>query len=161
MRASALGVWLAVTISGVTAEISYGQTAAVGAGELQRALEAQTRWLATSPEGAGWTKFLRIDSLREQLTAGSPDRSLLDQVLQRYSSARPGLETPEFVKVRSALERWLAQVPIDSAQMIAEVRSAREKYVAPTSTDEAAARAKLAETAAQLDRYLAARENGA
>lgn len=155
MFRSAIGVSLLVTVCGIASQQSHGESETAATLALRQALESQTRWLATSPAGVGWTRYLKIDQLREQLAAPSPDRSQVEMVLDRYRAARPGLESKEFVNVRGALEGWFEQIPLTNEQLIALVRSTRDQFAVPKPEDEAAARSELRSATAELDRYLA------
>lgn len=166
MRRSAIGLWLILAVGGFSPtspiEAAYAKSAPAEAGRLLSALDQQTTWLATSPQGPGWSSFLHVKQLRAQVAADNPDRSVVEQVLQKYRSAQPGLDSPVFVAVRTSLERWLAELPIAEPQLLALVQASKDKFVQPQPADEAAARAALATASTQFDTYLATQgANGA
>lgn len=55
----------------------------------------------------GWKKFLSWDDLQEQMSSDSPDWKVLNAVGGRFFDGHPGLEFPEFVRVREALRTYL------------------------------------------------------
>ena len=55
----------------------------------------------------GWHEFLKSDSLRAQLAAESTDPTVLQEVLARYQSDKPGMEWAPVLNVRHALQDFV------------------------------------------------------
>lgn len=162
MRSIVAAAAMLVLGAGIVPHTGYGQSPQVDLARLQAAVDEQSQWLATSREGPGWNQFLRIPQLRQQLAAQQPDRSAIEQILERYRSKTPGLEQPAFARVRVALERWLASMPVDVARLPELAEQAKTSFVTVQAADAAKARAALETAAARLDRYLAGQgANGA
>ena len=123
---------------------------------LDTALSRQDAWLATSPEGSDWNKFLMTNELRQQLQRPTaPNRRVLASVLSRYESETPGLEHPRFKTTRVALKRFADQQRVPLAVRWSE--QLRAQADAPAAIDDAVvarARARLVAARNDLDRYL-------
>jgi len=155
MRRSTLGVWVAIlTLSAPTAT-TLAQPGPVAAARVAAALDAQARWLATSPQGSGWTKYLEVGPLREQLGSPQPDRAVVQRAVNRYSSGKPGLDLPVFAQVRAALTDWLQQFPVAAAELPGLASGAKETFVGVQPADAIVARQKLREATQRLNSYLA------
>jgi len=126
--------------------------------QLKTSLDQMEAWLATSPEGPGWLAFLEIERLRGQLAkANEADPRVVWGLLGRFASDVPGLDLPEFYRVRQALDQWLACLPPPSAdQLFEELQLAKKVFLPRTANDAAAAKAELLAAASLLDQRLAA-----
>ncbi|HUT58736.1 MAG TPA: hypothetical protein VNA25_12895 [Phycisphaerae bacterium] len=133
-----------------------GATNAVG--RLRSALQEMHRWVDDSPHGKGWRAHLRSQQLQSQLAKGpKADPEAVRQILDRYSSGAPGLELPQFVKVRQALTRWLAELsPPSIDQLPARVRAAKSRFVPLTKAELRRARSRLLAALRRLDAELTA-----
>lgn len=162
MQRSSLWIYLAVLALGAVTDTTWAQPGPSEAARLAAALDAQAGWLATSPQGAGWTAYLETTKLREQIASASPDRSVVVKVLERYQSGKPGLESPIFARVRTSLAQWIDQLPIAPAELANLARAAKGEFVAVKPGDEAATLAQAKQSLADLQTYLATQgANGA
>jgi|GEM_PF-5040051 len=77
--------------------------------ELVDAAGALNSMLATADHEThnGWKKFLKWDSLDESLLMGTPNWKSLQEVGGQFFNGHPGLEYPEFVRVRNALRKYI------------------------------------------------------
>jgi hypothetical protein len=65
---------------------------------------------ASGRNGAAWKSFLGLDKLLAQLNAQSPDVGTLNTAREPFSADKPGLEMPVFANVRTALDRYIADL---------------------------------------------------
>ena len=77
--------------------------------ELVDATGALNSMLATADQTThdGWKKFLKWESLDESLLMGTPNWTSLQEVGGQFFNGHPGLEYPEFVRVRNALRKYI------------------------------------------------------
>ena len=153
------GISLSLVVGALALFVAPTAFAAEGdsAGQrVQEALVEMHSWVGLGSRGDGWRRYLKSAKLQLQLQLGSQaDVAAVEEVLARFSSGKPGLETPPFVKVRKALEAWVAELkqtqPEDLPALVAEFK---DKYP-PVATEEVTqAKAKLAAAAKQLETYL-------
>lgn len=105
--------------------------------ELQSALNDLHAWVGEGEKGQGWRQHLRSADVAAQMERGAAaDRAILEGVHQLYSADTPGLERPQFVSVRTALAKWLQELPTD-ADLGARASAASEQF-APLSDDDLA-----------------------
>ena len=97
-----------------------------------------------------------MSSLDAQLTKDAKaDPETLRKVLHRLSGTDPGLKLPRFVRVREALETWLAELSTqDRADLPKAVLAAKETSRRSTAAQVQEAKANLLAAAARLDTYL-------
>lgn len=124
------------------------------------ALADLDRWLATSSEAKGWQTYLKTADLQGQLLQpGTANRDVVAGVLAQYQSKAPGLEMPRFAAVRNALEAWLADLSRPTLDELA-AKAAGATFKPADPAEVAAARAKLQEDLAKLNRFLGTGKNG-
>ena len=77
------------------------------AANLRSALRPLDQLLQRSPSGEDWRKYLDWPRLEKQASGGAAvDTAALGDLLDRLSAAENGLEMPQFVAVRKAVERY-------------------------------------------------------
>ena len=87
---------------------TFGQSAA---DRVQRALDAQDKWLATQSTGTGWNQYLQTDELKAQLAKGDQaDSIVVRKILSKYEAKQPGLRLPQLVSTRKAIAAWADQL---------------------------------------------------
>lgn len=124
--------------------------------ELREALSDLHLWLGRGENGKAWRRYLRADSLQNELDRGdSADPQAVDAALEQYESEAAGLERPRFARVRAALRRWRTKLasptPDDLPAAIAE--QAQQPQLAEAEQLEQA-RTELVEALGRLDEYL-------
>ena len=128
---------------------------------LREAVDKLDSILSTTDSGRrdGWKKFLKWDDLEEQLATGSPNIDKLQEVAKQFFNGHPGLEYPEFARVRETLRAYvIASQWADSgksaenlaAQMKA-LADTLDKYNSEPTTKRAAELATLLDWLDQLD----------
>lgn len=147
----------------LSAPIPAEPTSEETAQQLRAALREFDGWLAPSPEAKGWHQHLRTDELRAQLDRGDKaDPKVVWGVLAQFVSDVPGLDLPEFFRVRRAIENWLASLPPPSMEQLAqEFQLAKAAFIPRTKNDLLAAKAELSEQAKRLDARMAIDKAGA
>ncbi len=140
---------------------AFGQSAA---DRVQRALDAQDKWLATQATGAGWNQYLQTDELKAQLAKGDQaDPIVVRKILSKYEAKQPGLRLAHLVSTRKAITAWADQLHKPTpAQLLEHVRAAKDSYK-PVAKADVIARQVAAEGAVRrLEKYLrASGANGA
>lgn len=77
------------------------------AANLRSALGPLDRLLARSKSGADWRKYLDWDSLQAQASTGqAADPKVLRDLERKFAAMETGLDMPDFVRVRRAVERY-------------------------------------------------------
>ena len=145
--------FLLLVISTTTLGAELGQKA-----DTKAALTALETWLRPNKATFdGWTKFLDLTGLHQQLDAsGAPDAKVLEGVLGHLNSGVAGLEMPQFVRLRDALSSWIeAAVVPTPADLTAAIEKAQADYHPPTAADLTASKARLEKAIKALDLYLA------
>ncbi len=61
-------------------------------------------------KAAGWIEFLRLEELRQTLSARETDMSVVSACLERFEEEEEGLELPDFARVRNILSDYAAAV---------------------------------------------------
>ncbi len=124
--------------------------------QLHAALGEFDEWLLPSPEAPGWYRYLRTDDLRSQLARGDQaDPQVVWAVLGQFVSDVPGLEVPEFYRLRRAIENWLASLPPPSMEQFPqEIQLAKAAFLPRNQNDLLAAKASLLECVERLDARL-------
>lgn len=149
--------WLTIVVVGFLVATWCGAPAWAGPAEqsVRSALDEQSRWLGAS--AAGWNDYLQTAELHDQLARGSTaNRKAVSQILARYQSGAAGLERSRFQTTRRALESWLATLPQFSVEELPQAaQDAKANYIAPRPEQLAAAKARLQQSLARLERYLA------
>ncbi len=77
--------------------------------QLDQAVAGLDRLLARwdSETRTEWHDYLEWQLVKEQLAAENPDREKLRSVLSKFYANREGLETPQFIAVREALQAYV------------------------------------------------------
>ncbi len=109
-----------------------------------------------------WKTFLKWDDLQQQLEADAPDSTKLNNVGGQYFDGHPGLELPEFVRVRNSLRKYLSLVTLSGqsdealhksmAAQLDALADAMEKYNDAPSVKSAGKTATLLDWLDQLGR---------
>lgn len=112
--------------------------------------------LQISPTGQEWAQFLRLEELKQQMARGEhADPAIVAGVLARFAGAGGAAERAEFVRMRKALEQWLAGTASISRDQLAEaIAAAQGAFVPPTESDRQAARAAVQGAADRFDAWL-------
>lgn len=117
-------------------------TAPVAAAPVAAALEQLEAWLADGPHAAGWRDYLHVDQLRKELRSGElgsgelgsgrpPDLHVFEATLKRLAADEPGLDRPQFLALRTALEGWLARASLpEGARLKAVTDSLEQRFAA-------------------------------
>jgi len=137
---------------------SAGSAAAESpADEVRTALAELNQWLDANSTGPGWRKFLRTSVLEGILESPhEEDPAAVAGIVRRYALGAPETDRPRFLRVRRALEDWLAQLPPPSeAELPAALEKAKGAFVRRTAADVAAAEKRLREALDRLDAFLA------
>ncbi|MFB3103375.1 MAG: hypothetical protein ACE1ZA_00485, partial [Pseudomonadales bacterium] len=121
---------------------------------LLAALNKQDAWLAGSPKGAAWQKFLIPQTLREELAKGKDaDLRAVAKVVGRYESGVPGLNHAGFQQTRQRLNEWADELGVPMALRWAEsARGVALDFVPIDGKDVLAAKTELIEAMEELDR---------
>lgn len=143
----------------VLAFLLTGAVAQAGPAEqaVQSSLDAQQRWLGGGAIALGWDAFLLTPELHEQLARGSAaNRRVVSDILARYESRTFGLDRPQFVATRRALEAWINTLPeIGADELPDAVVKAKGSYNVPRPERAANAKARLQQAIARLNGFLA------
>lgn len=106
-RAATLRLFFAVAFVAISS--SWGFAAhEVGPTRARRALHELENWLATSAHRAAWRSYLQLDVLQHQIASTSPDVDQLATLLSRFAAEKRELRHAPIVRLRHALEGWLA-----------------------------------------------------
>ena len=133
-----------------TAAAQTGQT------DVQATLDALDAWLSQSDNGPGWKAFLKTDELQQELAKkGAPDREVLQQQLEVYSSSTPGLSKSNFRDVRSALESWLAELELPAQDELGNTAEEAVTELAPVDEEKLSlAKEDLTKAAMRFESYI-------
>lgn len=142
----AVNLWIAHTSA----------NAATPVDEVRSALDQVHRWVDAGPHGQDWRAHLKSQQLQSQLAKGArADPAVVRQILDLYSSGAPGLELPEFLRVRQALSRWVDELaPPSIDQLPARVRAAKSRFAPVTKAELSKARSRLTAALGRLDARL-------
>jgi len=154
--------FLAVTAIVLISCVSSAHAAAQPDDAVRSALANVDAWLGTGATADGWSSFLKLPTLREELAKGDQaDVAAIQTVEKQLQSDTPGLERPRFVALREALENWRDELTIRQASSLGQAALASEANFRPiTAADVAAAKAELVSASGKLDAYLSG-SNGA
>ncbi len=154
--------FLAFTAIALISCVSPAHAAAQPDDAVRSALASLDAWLGTGATADGWSSFLRLPTLREELAKGDQaDVAALQTVEKQLRSDTPGLELPRFVALREALENWTDELTIRQAPSLGQAALASEANFRPiTAADVAASKAELVSASEKLDAYLTG-SNGA
>ncbi len=150
--------WFSITV-GVFALLlgaRLSDAADTAEAELRQSVQELERWLGSDENAPGWRTFLKSDQLAAEMAKGSgADRRVVREVLDRYTSDRPGLDRKRFVAVRKALKTWLDTLPTWQADQLSEAaRAAKPSFVVVAQTDVDRQRERLATAVDNLNRFL-------
>jgi hypothetical protein len=126
--------------------------------EVAQRLAELKSFLDGSPHAAGWSEYLLLDPLSEQLASPEPDVAVVAQSLSRLRSNQPGLELKPMADLRRALARWVAQSEAYQQQLPQLVRNA--PFVVPAPEELQQRRQRLQDNLAQLEQFLRGTSNG-
>lgn len=123
---------------------------------LRAALGRLNQWLEQGNVAEAWRKVVPLERLDQELAkAPDADRAALIEVLGRLGRDDPGLQLEPFVRLRQAVQAWLASLPPPPAdQLPAAVRAAKSVFVSRTPVDLQDAKAELAAALDRLDAAL-------
>jgi len=124
---------------------------------VRAALESLDHWLATSPQEAPrWHVYLQTERLKTELAKGpKADKKALAKILDQYTSDAPGLKVSYFVKVRHALEQWMAEPSsVDFGQLPAMCQEAKKSFTPLSKAHLEKAKGELAGAVERLDAAL-------
>jgi hypothetical protein len=129
---------------------------------LRAALESLEDWLATSPDGAGWQRYLKTSELGRLAGEGGPvEVATLDDLLVPFESGQTGLDSPKFAAVRQTLRDWKRELTLPAeSDLPGQVRGVDGGFRPVTPEELAAAQQRLAAALADLDRWLAPDDRG-
>lgn len=146
---AAVGLWL-------PASAARAQSPAP-AEQVRTALAELNRYLGTGANAEGWKKYVRESELAAQLERGDQaDWTVVSAAADQLNSKMPGLERPQFQKLRRAVAAWAAQLPPPSPGDLPALAREAGKNVAPiTQAEVSRAKQELLTAVAQLDRMLA------
>ena len=115
------------------------------------------RWLGSDAEAPGWRQYLKLKQLAAELDKdAAADRGVVREVLDRFESGQPGLERRRFAAVRTALARWLDELPQWEAEQLPEAaQAAKQIFVVVTDADAEQERQRLMAAVGALKRFLA------
>ncbi|MGV3604948.1 MAG: hypothetical protein ACO1RA_00965 [Planctomycetaceae bacterium] len=146
----ATGFWFAGTAYQAMAASPAPVVQAVGT-----ALSDLDIWLQVDANGKDWQSFLRNDDLKKQVELGpKADRVVVGEILQRYTSGKPGLDLPKFAAVRQGLRNWVTELSFTSTVAPQSIREQATVYQPITAETVAAAKKELLEAIAALEASL-------
>jgi hypothetical protein len=123
----------------------------------EAALVELEAWLDSSPHGAKWREYLRLDQTRQELARGdSANLATVAESLEAFSTDAPGLNHETFAKARTALSNWYAtetQRPLaDLPQLIDQ---AKGQFTPLTAAAVEQRRQRLVAAIGRLETFLA------
>lgn len=131
-------------------------------GEVRDSVQALDTMLSSADTATkdGWKKFLKWDKLEEQMQLGTPNWGSLSDVGAQFFDGHPGLEYPEFVRVRNSLRKYLYLGELGSngkgqkaiRSQLNGLADALDRYNREPSTKHAAEVAQIVDWLDQLDR---------
>ncbi len=130
--------------------------AAPPADAVRTALVDMHAWVGEGDKGNAWRRYLKSDQLLGQLDKGdAAEKEVVADVLQRYTSDVPGIQSKRFVAVRAALQSWLEELSLPGAGELAEAARAAKSEFKPLSSEHVAqTKAAAAKAIAALDLFL-------
>jgi hypothetical protein len=123
----------------------------IASSDTQTALTNLENWLKTSPGGAGWRDYLKLDALKAEIASGDK-RDAQVESLQQLSSGAAGLNLKPFAQLRRALLSPLTAKPQDMPELI---RKIGENFNPVNDTTVNSEYAKLYSALMRLERFLA------
>ncbi len=123
---------------------------------VQSAWQDMDHWLARSPSGKDWRKFLKASELGQVIQGRSElELESLARTLQRLQSGAPGLAEPRFQALEKALAEWLPKAAAQTARpLAAHWTSEPRDIVAATEQEQTWLREAALRAHMQLDAYL-------
>lgn len=136
--------------------LADGPAAADTTDDVSVALENLSQWLGDGENGQRWRKYLKSESVFEQLEKGSQaDPEVVAAALAQYQSGAHGLDMKRFVAVREALANWHKDLDVPSFDELPALLRAAKDQLQPAPAEEInAARERLTEQMEKLDGYL-------
>ena len=129
------------------------------ANEVSSSLQEMNSWLGDGKAGDGWRTFLKTEQLQAQLEQGDQaDEKVVAEILAKFESGTAGLDRPQFVAVRKAVQTWLAELKLPTKEELPEyVLEYKDDYSPLTDEQVADAKQELQTAVNQLGRFLPAR----
>lgn len=140
--------WIACLVVGASLVGDTGAASPPSNAAVVAAIDRLEGWLSAGPHAAGWSDYLHLASLRQQLMRQElngqelkrgehADQESAEATLRRLSENQPGLELPPFLELRTALEGWLARATLpDGARLKTVTDSLARRAAARTARTE-------------------------
>lgn len=152
MRSLGIFVLLMVSLSIIPSRVSR---AASPLEKVREATESMNQWLGVGGNADAWRRFLHVEELTQLLGQGKEaDPAKIMSVLSRFRQPVAGIDSPDFVAVRNAVQEWLNATATD--QSMADWVGRYSTQFAPISDERVqAARQGATKAAAELEKMLA------
>ena len=126
-----------------------------------QALDELEAWLGKSPAAEGWRQYLHVKDLKTQVDLGSTaDAKQVAATLARLESGKPGLDRPQFLKLRRAVAEWQTVLKAPTVEQLPELaQGAKAQYQAADAAVVAGDRARVVEATKALKQFLGAGKN--
>ena len=123
--------------------------------EVSQTLDELHRWLGDDANARRWRQFLRSDDLAAQLAKGNAaDIATVQAIRAKYGGTEFGLDKSRFAAMRTALDKWLAELQKPNSDLPAAVRAAKESFKPVTPETVAQKRQELLNEVNRLDGWL-------
>lgn len=133
-------------------EVAFSQTPVA---EVSQRLDELHHWLGDDANAQSWRQFLRSDDLASQLAKGNgADAATIEAIRAKYGGSEFGLDKPRFAAMRTALDKWLAELRMPTSDLPAAVRAAKDTFKPVTPETVAQKREQLLNEINRLDRWL-------
>jgi len=121
------------------------------------AIRETKSWLGTDSNADAWRRYLHLDQLEQALKdPAKADAAVVERAIAQLSSGAPGLDRPQFVRLRDAVLAWWTTATYGADPDLAEaVASARKTFAAPDNRYASWVKADLQAALSRLERYLA------
>lgn len=100
--------WVSVFVLIVLWPVVGVASESVGQARVRAAIQALDEWLAPSFHRVAWLSYLQYDELQRQLASTKADVDQLARVLSKLSAPKQELRLAPIVRLRRAVEGWLA-----------------------------------------------------
>ena len=126
-----------------------------------QALDQVQTWLGKNPAAEGWRQYLHLKDLQAQVALGAEaDAKTVAAVLTRLESGKPGLDRPQFLKLRKAVAEWRGVLIAPTVEQLPELaQGAKAQYQAADAAVVAGDRAKVAAAVKELKQFLGSGKN--
>jgi len=124
--------------------------------EVRATLATVDKWLGEGATAKGWGKYLKSKELREQLGKGEKaDKVVLQAILKQYKGSAAGLNKPQFVAVRKAIELWITDLSLlKKAELAAAIAKAKGTFTPISKEKSAKSKTDLNAAVKTLGAYL-------